>query len=650
MGNSLITEQLPGDVQRMALVRPSSWNEEARSFEVTISTERDVGDGVILRHDSAAFQFPERPVPMTIDHSKASRDVWGVIDEIQIARVDGVNALIGKGRLDGTEDAMAVALPRLRNGSARFSVGARVHAWQEPVDRSGPLVAKSWSIGEVSLVVVGMDQASVMRSPESTVPDLPMPDEINSQAGADPAQEVERSAPAIEQTNSIPTTQPPTTPTGDVERSAADLRRERDILRACVQAGIPGEKADELVRSGKSFQDATVEIFSLMRDQMSQSAAGHPARIAVTRDEGDTVERGIVDALSYRLHTIKEPTDVGRRFLRRRSVDLLESYLVSRGVNTEHLTVSGIIDRAFHSTSDFPNIVANVANKRLLAGYSEEPQTWRPFCTQRNLPDFKETTNIQLQGKLTLTKTLEGGEYTGMSLTEGKSKWQLATYTGKILWTRQMIINDDLGAFESVIMKAGRGARTTESDIVWDLLTTGSVTGGQTYGGGGTTGIDGAALFAQAHANTGSGVLAIGGLDTGRKTMGKQQDIAGNSLNLFPAFLLVPTGLATTAEQLVFAPNYTPAALTGSSGPNVFANRMQVIVENRLETDSSALWYLVADPRRIETIEYGYLSGEEGPQITVTDRRDPDGAEMLVRMDFGAAIQDYRGFYRSTGA
>jgi hypothetical protein len=34
----------------------------------------------------------------------------------------------------------------------------------------------------------------------------------------------------------------------------------------------------------------------------------------------------------------------------------------------------------------------------------------------------------------------------------------------------------------------------------------------------------------------------------------------------------------------------------------------------------------------------------------VTDRRDPDGAEMLVRMDFGAAVQDFRGFYRSTGA
>lgn len=638
----------PDIIQRMALVKPASWDEDARSFEIVISTERDVGDGIILAHDSAAFRFPGAPVPATIDHSRQSKDVWGVIEEMRFERIDGVNALIGRGRVDGTEEAMAVAVPRLRNGSARFSVGARVHAMREGATRSELMRATDWEVGEVSMVVVGMDSASIMRSTnESTEPELPMPD-TETLAGVDPAAELERSAP-VEQPKPEPTPEP--VAAVEVERSAAEARRERDILRAAVNAGISSDKADELVRSGKSYQECVNQIFTLMRDSMSQAPAGHPARgISVTRDEGDTVTRAISDALAYRLHTISEPTDFGRKFMRRRSVDMLEAYLVSRGVQTDYLTPGQIIDRAFHSTSDFPNILADVANKRLLAGYAEEPQTFKAFCTQRNLVDFKPHNNVQLQGKLTLTKTLEGGEYTGMTLVEGKSTWQLATYTGKLLWTRQMIINDDLGAFESVIMKAGRGARTTESDIVWALLTTGAVTGGQTYGGGATTGIDGAALFAQAHANTGAGVIGTTGANTGRVAMGKQKDIAGNELNLFPRFVLVPTSLATTAEQYFLAPSYYPATEAGANGPNVFSGRMEIIVENRLETDSSALWYMVADPRRIETIEYGYLAGEEGPQISVTDRRDPDGAEMLVRMDFGAAVQDYRGFYRSTGA
>ena len=437
----------------------------------------------------------------------------------------------------------------------------------------------------------------------------------------------------------------------DVDRSAADLRRERDILRSCNQAGISPDKTDALLASGKSHQECLTEIFTVMRDGLSKSTAGHPVgSMSVTRDEGDTITRGIKDAMALRLHTIKEPTEFGRKFHRKRSLDLLESYLISRGVRTEDLTQNQIIERAFHSTSDFPLILADVANKRLLGGYEEEPQTWAPFCTRRDLSDFKPHNNVQLQGRMTVTKTLEGGEYKGMSMVEGKSTWNLATYTGKLLWTRQMIINDDLNAFEKVIMLAGRGARITESDIVWALLTTGAITGGQTYGGGATTGIDGAALFAQAHANTGAGVIGISGMNTGRVAMGKQNDIAGNKLNLRPAFLLVPTSLATTAEQFVFAPNYTPAAATGDNGPNVFTNRVQVIEEDRLEDRSSTNWFLVASPSRMETIEYGYLAGEPGPNITVTDRRDPDGAEMLVRMDFGAAVQDFRGFYRSTGA
>jgi hypothetical protein len=436
-----------------------------------------------------------------------------------------------------------------------------------------------------------------------------------------------------------------------VDRSAADLRRENRILRMCNEAKLDADVTRQLIESGKPADELVGDVFRhYAAKNVSNAPAGHPARVAVTRDEGDTVTRAIGDALSFRLHAIKEPTEIGRRFVRRRSVDLLEAYLVSRGVQTDYLTPGQIVDRAFHSTSDFPNILADVANKRLVAGYEEEPQTWRSFCSQRNLSDFKPHNNVQLQGKLTLSKTLEGGEYTGMTLVEGKSTWQLATYTGKLLWTRQMIINDDLGAFESVIMKAGRGARTTESDIVWALLTTGAVTGGQSYGGGAVAGIDGAALFAQAHANTGTGVVNTAGMNSARTAMGKQKDIAGNELNLFPTYLLVPTSKATVAEQFLFAPNYTPAANTGDSGPNVFSGRIQIIVENRLETRDTALWYAVADPRRIETIEYGYLAGEEGPQISVTDRRDPDGAEMLVRMDFGAAVQDFRGFYRSTGA
>lgn len=656
----------PRLVNRMAMAKPTSWDEATRTFDLIISTQADVGDGIVLIHTTEALRTPSRPVPLGIDHSYKSKDVWGSISEIRFEMVDGVPGLVGRGKVDDEDsEAVRIALPRLRDGSARFSVGARAYDIKEvETARSWEYHAIDWEVIETSLVVAGQDAATIMRASDTSVAQAPPMTVKNTAASATEANtEGATSTEEVVTSNAAPAAAPversaaPAAAASSaqepaaVDRSAADIARERDILRACHQAGIPTDKTDELLASGKSYQECVKDIFTVMRSALSQSPAGHPVGgMTVTRDQGDTIVRSISDALSFRLNTIKEPTELGRKFLRKRSLDMLESFLLSRGVNVENLTPNQIIARAFHSTSDFPLILADVANKRLMGGYEEEPQTWQAFCTRRDLSDFKPHNNVQLQGRMTTTKTLEGGEYKGMSMVEGKSTWSLATYTGKLLWTRQMIINDDLNAFEKVIMLAGRGCRITESDIVWALLTTGSITGGQTYGGGATAGIDGAALFAQSHSNTGGGAIGITGMNTGRVAMGKQTDIAGNKLNLRPAFLLVPTSLATTAEQFVYAPNYTPAEATGDKGPNVFTNKVQVIEEDRLEDRSSANWFLVTNPSRMETIEYGYLAGEPGPSITVTDRRNPDGAEMLVRMDFGAAVQDFRGFYRSTGA
>ena len=181
--------------------------------------------------------------------------------------------------------------------------------------------------------------------------------------------------------------------------------------------------------------------------------------------------------------------------------------------------------------------------------------------------------------------------------------------------------------------------------MVWDLLTTGA--------SGATVSLDGQALFAAGHNNTITGatsVIGIAGMDAAKVKLRKQTDLAGNRLNLSPAYLVVPVELETTALQFLYPTGYAPAALTGSAGPNPFAAGVQLIVEPRLSDDSAAYWYLCSSPNRVEMITYGYLAGEAGPTITTTENRNPDGVELLVRMDFGCTLSDYRGFVRSAGA
>jgi hypothetical protein len=633
----------PAAVQRMALVKPSSWSEEDRTFEIVVSSERDVGDGVILVHDAGAFLFPERPVPATIDHSRQSKDVWGVIEEMRFERVDGVNALIGRGRVDGTEDAMAVAVPRLRNGSARFSVGALVHRWQESTDRSELYQATEWEVGEVSLVVVGMDSASIMRSPEqSTEPDHPMPED-KTLAGADPAAKevVERNALAAEQTQD-PTPEPARVAAVEVDRSAADLRRERDILRAAMNAGIAADKADELVRSGNPYQTCVEEIFGMIRDGMSKSPAGGITPV-VTRDAGDTLMRSIGAGIEARIRPGAlrgEDADLARQFRGYTLLEMTRQYLESRGVNTSGMGKTDLVARGFHSTSDFPLLFSNLAGKTLDAAYQEEPHTWRPIARQRNLPDFKLASDLVVAGDLTPEPLLEGGEYKAGTLKEAQHQWKLATYARKISLTRQAIINDDLSAMERVPEMLGRGFRRLESNIIWGLIT-----------GNAITSVDGVALFNAAHNNMGGSTgltISTAGFNTARKAMRKQTDIAGNPINLQPSYLFAPTGLEATALQFLFPTGFAPAARTGDAGPAVQAQTagVQLIVEPRLD-GADDVWYLAASPGAVEGLVYGYLAGEEGPTVTTAEKRDPDGVELLARFDFGAAVKDFRGFYRS---
>jgi hypothetical protein len=309
-------------------------------------------------------------------------------------------------------------------------------------------------------------------------------------------------------------------------------------------------------------------------------------------------------------------------------------------VNTRGMSKTELVARGFHSTSDFPLLFSNLAGKTLDAAYAEEPHTWRPIARQRNLPDFKNANDLIVAGALTPEPLLEGGEYKAGTLQEAQHTWKLATYARKVTLTRQAIINDDLSAMERVPEMLGRGFRRLESNLIWELIT-----------GNAICSVDGEALFDSTHNNSSSQTITTTGFNAARKAMRKQTDIAGNTINLTPSYMMVPTDLEATALQFLFPTGFAPAARTGDAGPAVSVQTagIQLIVEPRLD-GSATTWYLAASPGAVEGIVYGYLAGEEGPTVTTTEKRDPDGVELLARFDFGAAVKDFRGFFRAAAA
>ena len=635
-------------LQRMALLAPNSWDEETRTATIVISTDADVGDGFQLLHSNESIRWPTRPLPMDYDHKRSSDTIWGAVTNLSLQRSEkGITELIGEVVVDGPAAAMDIALPRLRTGSARFSVDARIYRSRE--DRASNLmIATDWEPNLVSLVPIGQDTHAVMRGDQmqqnTNSVNHPMTEEL--QAGGDPATiDAQRSVDSNSSIHSAPSVDT------ELQRTAAELRRERDILRLGQDAGLTTDQTDELVRSGKSITECSREAVRLMRlrieggDVRNGEVAelGHPARAEVTRDSGDTLLRGISAGLEARVRpgALKgDDAELGREYRSYSLLELTRQYLESRGISTRGMSKTELVSRGFHSTSDFPLLFSNLAGKTLDAAYQEEPHTWQPIARQRNLPDFKNANDLIVAGALTPEPLLEGGEYKAGTLQEAQHTWKLATYARKVTVTRQAIINDDLSALERVPEMLGRGFRRLESNLVWALIT-----------GNAVTSVDGVALFDAAHSNMGgAGGLSIdtAGFNTARKAMRKQTDIAGNTINLTPSYLMVPTDLEATALQFLFPTGFAPTARTGENGPVVNAQvaGMQLIVEPRLDA-TPTVWYLAGSPGAVEGIVYGYLAGEEGPTVTTTEKRDPDGVELLARFDFGAAVKDFRGFYRS---
>jgi phage major head subunit gpT-like protein len=293
------------------------------------------------------------------------------------------------------------------------------------------------------------------------------------------------------------------------------------------------------------------------------------------------------------------------------------------------------------STSDFTNILANVANKSMLKGFDDAPESFSKWTGTGVLGDFKTAKRVDLGLFPALEQVDEGAEYHYAQLNDRGVNIALATYGKMFPITRQAIINDDLSAFSKVPAKMGAAAKRTVGNLVWAIVT------------GNPTMADSVALFHATHKNLQSGggsALAASALDLARAAMAKQVDPDNitQALNIRPAYLLVPVALQGTAHQLMASqsePGQNNAAVA-----NRVANMAEVIAEARLDVASTTAWYLAGNPSLYDTIEVDYLNGVQTPTLEQREGWNVDGVEFKVRIDAGVNLLDFRALYKSAGA
>lgn len=291
---------------------------------------------------------------------------------------------------------------------------------------------------------------------------------------------------------------------------------------------------------------------------------------------------------------------------------------------------------AVNSTSTFPAIMSNLANKSVMVGFNEAETTFQIWAGKGSNRDFKEAARVALSEAGNLELVPEGGQFQQDVFGEASARTKVATY-GKIFsLTRQAIINDDLGLFSRIATKYGSAAKRLVNKMVYAQLT-------------GTVKMqDNVALFDAKHGNvaTTGEALSLNAIAKAITAMRRQKGITGTAnLNITPKYLVVPPELEVTAYQIV---NSTAAVDGTNSGViNPYKGRFVVVADAEL-TDPDA-WYLVADASQHDTIQVTYLNGVETPRLETRQGFDVDGIEYKVAFDVGVDAIDFRGLYKNAG-
>ena len=302
---------------------------------------------------------------------------------------------------------------------------------------------------------------------------------------------------------------------------------------------------------------------------------------------------------------------------------------------------TGWLQAAFSSAS-LPGVLSNIANKMLLEGYNYVEDAWRRIAKIASVNDFKEHTRYRMTGSFKFQQVGPDGEIKHGQLDEQQFGQKADTHGIMFALTRQMIINDDLGAFTDIPRQIGMGAAESIAEAVWSLWLRNP------------TQADGKAFFHADHNNYSEGAdtaLSIDGLTAAEVLFAQQVKPNGKPLGIMPSLLLVPPGLKVAAEMLMKSLQLNETTTTNKAKPatNPHAGKFDVVssvyLSNTSFTNASnKAWYLLADPNRLSAIEVAFLNGVDRPTVEKTDADYSTlGVQFRGFIDFGVREQDHRG-------
>lgn len=661
--NRLAPASLPMQTRREPIAA-STVNGEARTVDVVFTTgaavrrrrwtgwDSSVPFDEILEVSSAAIDLSRlnAGAPALDSHSTwSSYSQIGVVERAWIDGKEGKATIrFPRPGIDEAADRMfgLVSDGIIKNVSVGYSIDRAKVIEAEKKGEVERRIVERWTPMEISFVTVPADPQAQVRSADATAypveivstrsnKEASMPESTTVVAGDDPAtietrQQQPAPVPQQEQRQQGPSAT-------EAAETAVRAERERvatitDLARRANAVDL----GDEHIRAGTGVHAFRTKLLDHLVAEEGKAPTDSNVRAHVGTEAADRTRSAKIEALSYGLGAPVPqagPSECARQFIGRGLVDLAADSIDYRGgrmLNARQ--IDDIFTRSSMSTSDFPIIFEGAINRTLEQRYALAQPTFKRFARKRNFRDFRPDTAVKIGDFPLLQKVLESGEIKYGSFVEGKEQVQAFSYAIALRVTRQMLINDDLGAIQELLTSYGASVALFEEVTFYAGAFNGNLA-------------DGKAVYHADHKNLASAgtVIDVDNVGKARAAMSKQQSTGGNPLlSNSPKIMLVGPDKLTEAEKLLAS--ITPATV---SNVNIFSGRLEPLESSQI---SGNAWHLLTDPAVGSNYRWGYLEGYEAPRVRMDEPFGQQGFAMSVEHDFGCGATDFRFGYKNPGA
>ena len=282
--------------------------------------------------------------------------------------------------------------------------------------------------------------------------------------------------------------------------------------------------------------------------------------------------------------------------------------------------------------ADFPLYFGRTISAALYARYNYRTGTWKQYTYQDQLPNYLVGDRYrfdEFDSAMDVRREKEESysEYT----MEHRVQVQVTDFAKQVDFDRQILVNDDLGAFNRIPTMLGDSARRFEDVFVSALY---------------DNALSQAALIALGAGYAGTGRLTTANLAIAYNAFVTRTDIRGNVLNIAPRYLVIPPILGIPASQILMSERIAELATNGINpfGPRG-SYRLTVVEDPYIATAAPNVpWYLFADPNDVAAVTVARMQGMNGPQLYI---KAPDKLALSPTGTVGGA--DWRRGSFTTG-